>query len=146
MKGYYKNPEATAEAIRDGWVYAGDLAIMDEEGYITLVDRKKDMIIAGGENVYSKEVEDAIYEHPDVQEAAIIGIPDPRWGETVMAVVALKQGKTLDLDELRKFLKPRIADFKIPRLLEILPALPKNVSGKVLKYKLREQFSLKEKK
>ncbi len=146
MKGYYKNPEATAEAIRDGWVYAGDLAVMDDEGYITLVDRKKDMIITGGENVYSKEVEDAIYEHPSVQEAAIIGIPDPRWGETVMAVVAPKQGKTLELDELRKFLGSRIADFKIPRLLEVMPALPKNVSGKVLKYKLREQFSPKEKK
>lgn len=146
MKGYYKNPEATVEAIRDGWVYSGDLAVMDDEGYITLVDRKKDMIITGGENVYSKEVEDAIYEHPSVQEAAIIGIPDPRWGETVMAVVAPKQGKTIDLDELRKFLGNRIADFKIPRLLEIMPALPKNVSGKVLKYKLREQFSLKQKK
>jgi acyl-CoA synthetase (AMP-forming)/AMP-acid ligase II len=146
MKGYYKNPEATAEAIRDGWVYSGDLAVMDDEGYITLVDRKKDMIITGGENVYSKEVEDAIYEHPSVQEAAIIGIPDPRWGETVMAVVAPKQGKTLDLDELKKFLGSRIADFKIPRLLEVMPALPKNVSGKVLKYKLREQFSPKEKK
>jgi len=146
MKGYYKNPEATAEAIRDGWVYAGDLAVMDEEGYITLVDRKKDMIITGGENVYSKEVEDAVYEHPNVQEVAIIGIPDSRWGETVMAVVAPKQGKTLDIDELRTFLKPRIADYKIPRLLEVIPALPKNVSGKVLKYKLREQFSPEKKK
>jgi len=145
MKGYYKNPEATAETIRDGWVYSGDLAVMDDEGYITMVDRKKDMIITGGENAYSKEVEDAIYEHPSVQEAAIIGIPDPRWGETVMAVIAPKQGKSLELDELRKFPGSRIADFKIPRLLEVMPALPKNVSGKVLKYKLREQFAPKEK-
>lgn len=145
MKGYYKNPEATAETIRDGWVYSGDLAVLDEEGYITLVDRKKDMIIAGGENVYSKEVEDAIYENPKVQEAAIIGIPHPTWGETVAAVVAPKQGESLTLDELKEFLKPRIADYKIPRVLEIMPALPKNVSGKVLKYKLREQFSPKEK-
>jgi acyl-CoA synthetase (AMP-forming)/AMP-acid ligase II len=146
MKGYYKNPEATAEAIRDGWVYSGDLAIMDEEGYITLVDRKKDMIITGGENVYSKEVEDAIYENPKVQEAAIIGVPHPSWGETVVAVIAPKQGETLTMDELREFLKPRIADYKIPRLLEIMPALPKNVAGKVLKYKLREQFFPKTKK
>jgi acyl-CoA synthetase (AMP-forming)/AMP-acid ligase II len=146
MKGYYKNPEATAETIRDGWVYAGDLAVMDEEGYITLVDRKKDMIITGGENVYSKEVEDAIYENPKVQEAAIIGIPHPTWGETVMAVVAPKQGETLGLDELKAFLKSRIAEYKIPRHLEIMPALPKNVSGKVLKYKLREQFSQQDKK
>jgi acyl-CoA synthetase (AMP-forming)/AMP-acid ligase II len=103
------------------------------------------MIIAGGENVYSKEVEDAIYENPKVQEAAIIGIPHPTWGETVAAVVAPKQGESLTLDELKEFLKPRIADYKIPRVLEIMPALPKNVSGKVLKYKLREQFSPKEK-
>ncbi len=146
MKGYYKNPGATAETIRDGWVYAGDLAVMDDEGYITLVDRKKDMIITGGENVYSKEVEDAIYENPKVQEAAIIGIPHPTWGETVMAVVAPKQGETLELDELKDFLKVRIAEYKIPRHLEIMPALPKNVSGKILKYKLREQFSQAEKK
>ncbi len=146
MKGYYKNPEATAETIRDGWVYAGDLAVMDEEGYITLVDRKKDMIITGGENVYSKEVEDAIYENPKVQEAAIIGIPHTTWGETVMAVVAPKQGETLELDELKEFLKVRIAEYKIPRHLEIMTTLPKNVSGKILKYKLREQFSRVEKK
>ncbi len=146
MKGYYKNPEATAEAIRDGWVYSGDLGVMDDEGYITLVDRKKDMIITGGENVYSKEVEDAIYEHPKVQEASIIGVPHPSWGETVMAVVAPKQGETITLDELKTFLKTRIADYKIPRLLETVSALPRNVSGKVLKYKLREDYGKKGKK
>ncbi len=143
MKGYYKNPEATAEAIRDGWVYSGDLGTMDDEGYITLVDRKKDMIITGGENVYSKEVEDAIYESPKVQEACIIGIPHPDWGESVMAVVALKPNEQMTLKDLREFLKPRIADYKIPRLLEIVPALPRNVAGKVLKYKLREELKSK---
>ena len=146
MKGYYKNPEATAEAIKDGWVHSGDLAVMDEEGYITLVDRKKDMIITGGENVYSKEVEDAIYENPKVQEACIIGLPHPDWGETVMAVVAVKQGQTMDLKELREFLKARIADYKMPRLLEVVPALPRNVSGKVLKYKLRDELKDRVKK
>jgi len=140
MKGYYKNPEATREAIKDGYVHSGDLATMDEEGYITLVDRKKDMIITGGENVYSKEVEDAIYEHPKVQEAVIIGVPHPSWGETVMAVVVVKPNETMTLDELKDFLKKRIADYKIPRLMESVPALPRNVSGKVLKYKLREEF------
>ncbi len=140
MKGYYKNPEATRDTIKDGWVYSGDLGVMDEEGYITLVDRKKDMIIAGGENVYSKEVEDAIFENPKVQEASIIGIPHPDWGETVMAVVAIKQGQELTIGELREFLKPRIADYKIPRFMELVPALPRNVAGKVLKYRLREQF------
>jgi acyl-CoA synthetase (AMP-forming)/AMP-acid ligase II len=146
MKGYYKNPEATAETIKDGWVHSGDLAVMDEEGYITLVDRKKDMIITGGENVYSKEVEDAIYENPKVQEACIIGLPHPDWGETVMAVVALKQGQTMDLKELREFLKSRIADYKIPRLVEVVPALPRNVAGKVLKYKLRDELKDRVKK
>jgi len=140
MKGYYQNPQATAATIRDGWLYTGDLGVMDEEGYITLVDRSKDMIITGGENVYSKEVEDAIYEHPAVAEAVIIGVPHPEWGETVAAVAALKPGQTLELSELRAFLKPRIADYKIPRRLEIVDQLPRNVSGKVLKYRLRETF------
>ncbi len=146
MKGYYKNPEATAEVIRDGFVHSGDLGIMDEEGYITLVDRKKDMIITGGENVYSKEVEDAIYENPKIQEACIIGVPHPDWGETVMAVAALKPNEQMDIKELREFLKTRIADYKIPRVLEVVPALPRNVAGKVLKYKLREDLKDKVKK
>lgn len=140
MKGYYKNKEATAEAIKDGWVYSGDLGVMDDEGFITLVDRKKDMIITGGENVYSREVEDAIMENPTVQEVSVIGIPHPSWGETVLAVVALKAGQQLTVKELKDFLKTRIADYKIPRSLELVSALPRNVSGKVLKYKLREQY------
>jgi acyl-CoA synthetase (AMP-forming)/AMP-acid ligase II len=140
MKGYYKNPEATREAIKDGWVYSGDLGIMDDEGYITLVDRKKDMIITGGENVYSKEVEDAMFENPKISTAVIIGVPHPEWGETVMAVVTLNEGQKLTLEELREFLKSRIADYKIPRLLEVVDALPMNVSGKVLKYQLRARL------
>jgi acyl-CoA synthetase (AMP-forming)/AMP-acid ligase II len=140
MKEYYKNPEATRDAIRDGWVYSGDLAVLDRDGFITLVDRRKDMIITGGENVYSKEVEDAIYEHPGIASAVIIGVPHPSWGETVMAVVTLKKEARLTLKELREFLTSRIADYKIPRLLEVVDALPMNVSGKVLKYKLREMF------
>lgn len=143
MQAYYKNPAATAETIRDGWVHTGDLGKLDEEGYITLVDRSKDMIITGGENVYSKEVEDAIYEHPAISEAVIIGVPHPRWGETVMCVAALHKEKHLELEELREFLKPRLADYKIPRLLEIVTGLPRNVSGKVLKYKLRDTFTRK---
>lgn len=140
MKEYYKRPEATAETIRDGWVYSGDLGTLDEEGYITLVDRKKDMIITGGENVYSKEVEDALHEHPDINSAVIVGVPHPDWGETVLAVVTLAPDKTLTLDELREFLKPSLADYKIPRLLEVVEQLPINVSGKVLKYQLRDTF------
>ena len=143
MKEYYKNPEATAETIRDGWVHTGDLGTMDDEGYITLVDRAKDMIITGGENVYSKEVEDAIFENPAIADAVIIGVPHAEWGETVMAVVVLNQGQSLDLEGLREFLKPRIADYKIPRLMEVVDALPRNVSGKVLKYKMRDAFNEK---
>ncbi len=127
MKGYYKNPEATKNAIKDGWVHSGDLGNMDDEGYITLVDRKKDMIITGGENVYSKEVEDAIFENPKVADAVIIGMPHPTWGETVTAVVVTRPNETLTLDELREFLTTRLADYKIPRKLEVIEALPRNV-------------------
>jgi len=140
MKEYYKNPQATADTIKNGWVHSGDLGVMDDEGYITLVDRKKDMIITGGENVYSKEVEDALFEHPSVSMAVVIGVPHSTWGETVMAVATLAPEKKLSIEELREFLKMRLADYKIPRLLEIVEALPVNVSGKVLKYQLREQF------
>lgn len=114
--------------------------MMDDEGYITLVDRKKDMIITGGENVYSKEVEDALFEHPKISMAVVIGVPHAVWGETVMAVVTLAPDQELTLPELREFLKTRLADYKIPRLMEIVQALPVNVSGKVMKYQLREQF------
>jgi acyl-CoA synthetase (AMP-forming)/AMP-acid ligase II len=143
MKEYYKNPEATKNTIKDGWVHSGDLGIMDDEGYITLVDRKKDMIITGGENVYSKEVEDAIFENPKVADAVIIGVPHPTWGETVTAVVVTRPNETLTLDELRAFLATRLADYKIPRKLEVIDALPRNVAGKVLKYQLRDQFKAK---
>ncbi len=140
MKAYYKNPEATAETIRDGWVHTGDLGVMDEEGYITLVDRKKDMIITGGENVYSKEIEEALAEHPAVYQGVVIGVPHPEWGETVVAVVVLNADQSLTLEELKGFLSPRLADYKIPRALKVVEALPMNVSGKVLKYKLREEY------
>lgn len=140
MKEYYKNPQATAETIRNGWIHSGDLGQMDDEGYITLVDRKKDMIITGGENVYSKEVEDAIFEHPKIATAVVIGVPHPAWGETVMAVATLRPEQKLSVEELREFLKPRLAEYKIPRLLEVVEALPVNVAGKVMKYQLREQF------
>ncbi len=146
MKGYYKNPDATADTIKDGWVHSGDLGTMDDEGYITLVDRKKDMIITGGENVYSKEVEDAIFENPKVADAVIIGVPHPAWGETVMAVVVPRPNETITTEELQTFLKSRIADYKIPRVMEVVEALPRNVSGKVLKYQLRDQFKDRTKK
>lgn len=140
MKCYYRNPEATAETIKDGWLHTGDLATIDEEGYITLVDRKKDMIITGGENVYSTEVEQVLYEYPGVLEAAVIGTPNPVWGETVTAIICPKPGVTISPEEIRAFCVTKLADYKVPRLFRFTELLPRNASGKVLKIKLRDQF------
>jgi feruloyl-CoA synthase len=138
MKEYYKKPEETRKALKDGWLYTGDLAIMDEDGYITLVDRKKDMIISGGENVYSTEVEQVLYKHPDILEAAVIGVPHEVWGETVTAVIVPKPEKTINHDELQKFCRTELAGYKVPRIFFEIDQLPRNASGKVLKYQLRQ--------
>jgi acyl-CoA synthetase (AMP-forming)/AMP-acid ligase II len=140
MKCYYRNPEATAEAIKDGWLYTGDLAAIDGEGFITLVDRKKDMIITGGENVYSTEVEQVLYECPGVLEAAVIGVQNPVWGETVTAVICPKSNASLTPEEVRAFCLNRLADYKVPRIIHFTEILPRNASGKVLKTKLRETY------
>lgn len=140
MKEYYKKPEETRSTIKNGWLYTGDLATIDEEGYITLVDRKKDMIISGGENVYSVEVESVLYEHPAILEAAIIGLPDEVWGEAVCAVIVLKDGAVIDEQELRSFCRQKLAGYKVPRRIFIEQQLPRNASGKILKYQLREKM------
>ncbi len=140
MKEYYKKPEETRSTLKGGWLYTGDLAVIDEEGYITLVDRKKDMIISGGENVYSVEVESVLYEHPAVLEAAIIGLPDEVWGEAVCAVIVPKEGAVIDEQELRGFCRLKLAGYKVPRRIFIEPVLPRNASGKILKYQLREKM------
>lgn len=140
MKEYYKKPEETQKTLKDGWLYTGDLATIDEDGYISLVDRKKDMIISGGENIYSTEVEQALYKHPDVLEAAVIGIPHEVWGETVAAIVVPKEGKSIDKEELTQFCRQELAGYKIPRVVYEIDQLPRNASGKVLKYKLRENY------
>ncbi|RMG59583.1 MAG: long-chain-fatty-acid--CoA ligase [Deltaproteobacteria bacterium] len=140
MKGYWNNPGATAETIRDGWLFTGDLATVDEEGYITLVDRKKDMIITGGMNVYSAEVENAVRSHPNVLDCAVIGVPHPVYGETVTAVVTPKPGTEITLEELREHCAKLIADYKVPRKL-IIDQVPRNPSGKILKYQLREKYA-----
>jgi len=148
MKEYYKKPEETKSTLKGGWLYTGDLATIDEEGYITLVDRKKDMIISGGENVYSVEVEGVLYEHPAVLEAAIIGLPDEVWGEAVCAVIVLKEGAVIDELELRSFCRKKLAGYKVPRRIFIEDQLPRNASGKILKYQLRKkmnQMSLEQK-
>jgi acyl-CoA synthetase (AMP-forming)/AMP-acid ligase II len=140
MLGYWKQPEASAETLRGGWIHSGDLATVDEDGYIYIVDRAKDMIITGGENVYSTEVEGALYKHPAVLEAAVIGIPDERWGERVHAVVVLKPDQQVDPTELSEFCRRHIAAFKIPRSVEFTDALPKTGSGKIQKSAIREKY------
>ncbi len=141
-RGYWNQPEATRAAIdADGWFRTGDVGYADEDGFYYVCDRVKDMIISGGENVYPAEVESVLYGHPAVAEAAVIGAPDPRWGETVMAVVALKPGHALTLEALQDFAGTRLARYKIPRRLELVPALPRNPTGKILKFQLRETFA-----
>lgn len=140
MKGYWKMPEATAEAIRDGWLHTGDLATVDEAGYVYILDRVKDMIISGGENIYCREVEETLYTHPAIADAAVIGVPDEQWGETVKAFVVLKDGEKATAEEIIDFTRKYLAGFKRPRSVEFVESLPRNLSGKVLKKVLREPY------
>jgi long-chain acyl-CoA synthetase len=138
MKGYYKRPDATRDAIVDGWFKTGDIATRDDDGYYRIVDRKKDLILRGGYNVYPREVEEVLYAHPAVAEAAVIGVPDARLGEEVKAVVAFKPGAAASAEELIAHCQARIAAFKCPRLVDIIDALPKGPTGKILKRALRQ--------
>ncbi len=140
MQGYYKRPEATAEALRGGWFHTGDLGFRDADGYIYIVDRKKDMIITGAENVYPREVEEVLYTHPAVLEAAVIGVPSERWGETIKAIVVVRPGHTTNEQELIAFTRERLAHYKAPTSVDFAEALPRNPSGKVLKKLLREPY------
>jgi len=141
MQGYWKNPEATAEAIdKDGWLHSGDMATLDQEGYVYIVDRKKDMIISGGINIYPKEIEEILFTHPAVLEAAVIGIPDDRWGESVMAVVALKEAMKATEEEIINHCKEHLASYKKPKSVYFVERLPRNPGGKVLKRELREPY------
>jgi long-chain acyl-CoA synthetase len=133
MKGYWGRDDATQEAIRDGWFHSGDMAKVDEDGYFFIVDRKKDMIIRGGYNVYPREVEEVLYEHPAVREAAVVGIPHPDWGEEVGAAVALKEGESVTAQELRDYVKEQVASYKYPREIWFVDELPKGPTGKILK-------------
>ncbi|MEK4385625.1 long-chain fatty acid--CoA ligase [Solibacillus sp. FSL W7-1464] len=137
MKEYYKNKEATEEAFKGGWFHSGDLVRMDEEGFIYVVDRKKDMFISGGENIYPKELEDVLYSHPDILEAAVVGIPDPQWGEAVKAFIVLKPGKQMTTEQVIRYCQNSIASYKKPRAIEFMESLPRNATGKVLKTVLR---------
>jgi fatty-acyl-CoA synthase len=139
MKGYWNRPDATAEVLIDGWFHTGDVGIRDADGYFFIVDRKKDMIITGGENVYPAEVEDALYQHPGVKEVAVIGVQHPRWGETVRAIVVPKDGVSLTEDEIIEFSQDKLARYKQPKSVVFIDVLPRNPAGKVLKFDLREQ-------
>lgn len=139
MKGYWNRPEATEETVKEGWLYTGDLGYMDENGYFYVVDRKKDMIIAGGFNIYPREIEEVLYEHPDVMEAVAAGIPDPYRGETVKAYVVLKEGSEVTSDDLNKYVRKYLAAYKAPRLYEFRDELPKTAVGKILRRTLVEE-------
>ncbi len=139
MKGYWNNPEETANTLRDGWLYTGDIAKMDEEGYFYIVDRKKDVIIVGGFNVYPREVEEILYQHPKVKEAAVVGVKEDVHGEVVKAFIVLKDGETATEQEIKDFFQGKIAKFKIPRVIEFRKELPKTLVGKVLRRELREE-------
>jgi acyl-CoA synthetase (AMP-forming)/AMP-acid ligase II len=138
FKGYYNKPEETAEAFHGGWFHSGDLVRRDEEGFIYVVDRKKDMIISGGENIYPAEIEEVLFAHPDILEVAIVGVPDEKWGEAVKAFVVLKEGKQMDAETLISYCTEHLARYKRPRYVEFVDALPRNAAGKVLKRELRK--------
>jgi fatty-acyl-CoA synthase len=137
MQGYFHDDERTKAAFTGDWFHSGDLATIDDEGYITVVDRKKDMIKTGGENVASREVEEAIYKLPQVSEVAVIGVPHPRWVEAVVAIVVVKDGQALDEQQVLAHCAERLASFKAPKRVVFVQALPKNPSGKLLKRELR---------
>ncbi len=141
MKGYWNRPEATAEALRDGWLHTGDIAKMDEEGFLYIMDRKKDMIISGGENIYPAEIEDSLLAHPKIADVAVIGYPDEKWGEAVKAIAVVKSGEGLTGEELIEWCQGRIGRFKIPKQVIFTDAIPRTPTGKILKRLLREEHN-----
>lgn len=139
MKGYWNRPHDSEAVLKNGWLYTGDMARVDEEGYFSIVDRKKDIIIAGGFNIYPREIEEVLFEHPAVKEAVVIGIPDPYRGETVKAFVIVREGEILSEEELNTWCRERLAAFKVPRRYEFRTQLPKTMVGKVLRRRLLEE-------
>src|ERR1700712_636389 len=140
LAGYWENPEASAEALDGGWFHTGDGGSVDDAGYLTISDRKKDVIITGGENVSSIEVEDAVFSHPAVAEVAVIGVPDDKWGEMVTALVVVAEGESVTAEDIVAHCRGRIAGYKIPKRVEFRDAIPRTATGKIQKFKLREQF------
>jgi long-chain acyl-CoA synthetase len=146
MKGYWENPEETAGQLKDGWLYTGDIAVRDEDGYLFIVDRKKDMIIAGGFNIYPREIDEVLFQHPKIQDAVSVGIPDKYRGETVKAYVVLKPGQTATEEEVVTFCREKLAAYKVPKMVEFRDSLPKSAVGKVLRKILRDEEETKRKK
>jgi long-chain acyl-CoA synthetase len=146
MQGYWNNPAETAGQIRDGWLHTGDIAQADEDGYLFIVDRKKDMIIAGGFNIYPREIDEVLYQCPKVCEAVSLGIPDEYRGETVKAFVVLKPGETATEQEIIDFCKAKLTKYKVPTVVEFRGSLPKSAVGKILRKALRQEESAKSKK
>jgi long-chain acyl-CoA synthetase len=141
MKGYLHNPEGTRAAFWDGdWLRSGDIGVFDEDGYLYIVDRLKDMVITGGENVYPREVEEVLYQRPEVEECAVIGVPDPEWGEKVTAFIVPRDGEIIDAESLKIFLKSKLSSFKVPKEYLSVSTLPKSPAGKLLKRELRRSF------
>jgi long-chain acyl-CoA synthetase len=138
MKEYLKNPDETANVLRDGWMYTGDIGVVDEDGFLSIVDRKKDVIITGGFNVYPKEVDEVLYEHPKVLEACTIGVPDEYRGETVKAYVVLKPGETVTAEEVIAFCREKLSPYKVPRQVAFISEMPKSAVGKILRRELRD--------
>jgi len=144
MKRYWRLPKETALKLRDGWLHTGDLGRLDEEGYLYIVDRKGDMIISGGVNIYPREVEEVLYRHPSVLEASVIGVPDDHWGEAVKAVLVVKEGSTVSEEEIIRFCGEHLAGYKKPKSVEFWRELPKSPQGKILKKEIRKRFALSE--
>jgi len=141
MKGYWNNPGETAATVRDGWLFTGDLAFMDADGYFHVVDRKKDMILVSGYNVYPREVEDVLYKHPAIKEVAVVGAPHPRSGEVVAAFIVLRDGKTMTTEEVRIYCRESLAPFKVPKIVEFRKELPKSTVGKILRRELKKEIA-----
>jgi long-chain acyl-CoA synthetase len=139
MECYHNMPDETKHSLRDGWLYTGDIAKMDEDGFTYIVDRKKDMVIAGGYNIYPRDIEEVLFTHPKILEAAVAGIRDPYRGETLKAYVVLKEGETLTEEEVIEFCKANLAAYKVPKLVEFRKELPKTMVGKILRRVLREE-------
>ena len=140
MTGYWRDPAATQEVLKDGWLHTGDIGFLDEEGYLFITDRKKDLIIKGGENISPREIEEALYLHPAVAEAAVVGVPDAVFGEEIYAVLQLKAGAQVVEEEVRMHLAQFVTKFKVPARVLFQPMLPKNITGKILKYKIRAEL------